>query len=77
MTALELQAKKAELARRILSSDNEDLINRLSNLYNKITVNKYPCDYSEEEVLHACEAAMKEFEEGTLTPSDQIKRKIS
>lgn len=77
MTTLELQAKKAELARRILSSDNEDLINKLSNLYNKLTVNKYPCHYTENEVLQACESALQEYEAGTLTPGEQVIKKKS
>ncbi|MDH6356382.1 hypothetical protein [Parabacteroides sp. PF5-9] len=76
MTTLELQAKKAELAKRILNSDNEELITKLADLYDKLAVNKYPCDYTEDEVLQACEAAMQEYETGTLS-HDQIKRKTS
>lgn len=72
---MELQIKKAELAKLILSSDNEDIINKLSELYHNLTVQKYPCDYSEEDVLKACETAIQEYEAGTLVPGNQIKRK--
>lgn len=77
MNTLELQAKKAELARQILNTDNEDLINALSNLYSKLTANKYPCDYTEDEVLRACEDSIAEYEAGSLTSHDQVKRKVS
>lgn len=76
MTALELQAKKAELARRILSLDDESIINKLSNLYNSLT-NSYPCNYSVEEVAQACQDAIQQHKEGKTIPLSKIKRKIS
>jgi hypothetical protein len=75
MTVLELQAKKAELARRILSLDDESVINKLSNLYSNLT-NNYPCDYSVEEVALACEKAIQQHKEGKTISLNDIKRKI-
>ena len=77
MTTLELQAKKTELAKQILNSNSEELVNKLFDLYNKLIADKYPCNYTEDEVLQACETAMQEFEAGTLVASNQIKRKVS
>ncbi|NDV57714.1 hypothetical protein [Bacteroides sp. 519] len=75
MTTLELQTRKVELAKRILSSNNEELIEKMSNLYNKIA-GSYPCDFTIEEVAQACEEAIKQYKEGTITPHSQIKRKV-
>lgn len=76
MTVLELQAKKAELARRILSLNDENIINKLANYFSSLT-EYYPCDYTVEEVAQACEEAIKQHKEESLTPHSQIKRKIS
>jgi|GEM_PF-5393067 hypothetical protein len=76
MTVLELQAKKAELAKRILLLDDESIINKLSNLYTSLTEN-YPCDFSVEEVVKACEEAIQQHEEKRTIPLSQIKRKSS
>lgn len=76
MTVLEFQAKKAELAKRILCSDDESIINKLSNFYNSIT-ETYPCDYTEKEVAKACEEAIRQYKEGRITPHSEMKRKIS
>jgi hypothetical protein len=76
MTVIELQAKKVELARRILLLDDESIINKLSNLYNNLT-SSCPCDYSVEEVAQACQKAIQQHKEGKTIPLNNIKRKIS
>jgi hypothetical protein len=76
MTSLELQTKKADLVRSILNSDNEEIINKLSDLYKKLTVKNYPCDYTQEEILQSCKEAIEEYKAGGGTPHDKIKRKV-
>lgn len=76
MTVLEIEAKKAELARHILSLDDENILNKLTSLYNNLTQN-YPCDFTIEEVVKACEKAIEQHEKGTTIPLSSIKRKIS
>ncbi|MDR1161554.1 MAG: hypothetical protein LBK45_04355 [Tannerellaceae bacterium] len=75
MTVLELQAKKAELAKCILALDDESIINKLSNLYSNLT-NNYPCDYSIEEVAQACREAIRQHKEGKTIPLSDIKHKV-
>ena len=75
MITLKLQAKKAELARRILNTDNEELIDKLSGLYDKLSIEKYPCDYTIEEVAQACEDSIQQYKKGEIIPDSEIKRK--
>lgn len=49
MTVLEIEAKKAELARSILNIDSEEVLDEISKVVKKLTV-KMPCMHSLEEI---------------------------
>lgn len=75
MTVMELELKKAELARNILNQNSEDVINRLTKLYKNLT-NSYPCQHSEQEILQSGYDAIEAFEQGKLIPHDEIAESI-
>lgn len=64
MTVLELEAKKAELARLILNDVNsEELVNELLRVIKKM-IEKFPCMHSPEEVRASADSAVKAYREG-------------
>lgn len=79
MTALELQAKKAELAKGILNLESEEIINKLSNFYESLVAD-FPCQYTKEEVIYTIDEAIEAFDKGEKTrfkSFGEIKRKYT
>jgi len=63
MTTLELQAKKAELARNILNEVDEEIINQLSSMYKSMRV-KLPERPSDAELAASAKAAVNAYKSG-------------
>lgn len=80
MTILELEAKRAELARSILSIDSEEVLNELSNTLNVLT-KKMPCSHSVEELRAGADRVTAAWKSGDMSQftshEDVEKRHVS
>ena len=82
MTTIELEAKKAELAKRILTENNESVINKVMDYFTKVkkTANP-PCQYTLEELKLSVREAEEEIRYGRLTNQedvfDEIEKKLA
>lgn len=66
MTALELEVKRAELARSILKIESEEILNEISNTLQKLTI-KMPCMYSDEEICAGADRFLSALRSGDKT----------
>lgn len=79
MTALELEAYRAELAREILSTDSWDLLDKIKKLIKKeqkAKVTKMPCEYSKVEMADILSVAESELDLGEGIASDKVHEEI-
>lgn len=77
MTILEREAKKAELARSILSIDSEEILNEISKFVENLTV-KMPCMYSPEEIQAGADrvlAARRSGDKSRFVSFDEVKKR--
>ena len=74
MTTLELQAKKAELAKEILNLDSEDIINELSRIFKKLTL-KYPCMHTPDEIKAGAKQAVEDYKAGKGVSHEDMKKR--
>jgi len=74
MATLELQAKKAELAKDILSLESEEIVNELSRIFNSL-MTKYPCMHTPEEIIAGAKGAVKAYREGRGVSHEEMKKR--
>lgn len=74
MSTLELQAKKAELAKGILNLESEDIINELSRVFNKLVV-KYPCMHTSEDIKGGAKQAIQDYKSGKGISHENMKKR--
>lgn len=73
MTTLELESKRAALARAILNLDNEALLNELSGIINSFTPLTFPCQYTTEELKAGIPKFLEDVKIGNTIPHEKIK----
>ncbi len=74
MTALELNARKAEMIRLILNDMNsEAAVVELESTIHRLTA-RPPCRYTPEEIRASAEEAIRQRRQGGYTPHEEIKR---
>jgi len=76
MASLELQAKKAELAREILNLDNEEIVDKLSKVLGNLTT-KYPCMHTPEEIKSGARQAIEDHKAGKGISHEEMKNRHS
>lgn len=74
MTAIELNAKKAEMVQTILNEINsEAIVNELERIINKL-ITAEPCCYTEEEIKASALEAINQRKAGRHTSHEEMKR---
>lgn len=77
MTTLEIHAKQAELAKRILNIDSEEVLNKLSETLNALTA-RMPSVPTDEEVRARANRAVTAFRNGEMhkfTSHEDLKKR--
>lgn len=77
MNTLEIEAKRAELARSILNIESEEILNEISYTLQKLTA-KMPCMYSDEEIRAGADRFISALRSGDKTkfiPQEKLEEK--
>lgn len=73
MTVLE---RKAKIIRDILNDDNESLLDKIECLISE-SKNKFPCQYTVEEVKEGIRQSIRDVKEGRFTAHEDVKKRFS
>lgn len=77
MTALEIEAKRAQLARSILSIDSEEILEELSITLKNLTA-KMPCRHSIDEIRAGADRVTLAWKSGDMsqfTPHEMVEKR--
>lgn len=80
MTTMELDARKAQLAREILNIDSMEVLDKLQKAFNRVkakAASNEETEYiSKEEILAGIDAGLKDLKAGRSRPAEELLKEL-